>query len=425
MRFSAEWVDGARNVNAEERATLCDLQIFVGNENACVWYDPTTRETYQHVTIPAVHLAEGIASDWWMIFGSRDRSHPILPYRTGFALPNLAFKFDGEAFEVAADPLSSENPQLRFWPTGSAALSRQEAELALSKFIERVVAKLAGDGVRNSEAELCWSRVSQSREDTDESAFCEAAGALGADPYDISEAAASFIEAAGDLFSSETLIEFLAGVGSVSHSTRLEILASVKQAETSAADYSRLPALHEVADAISAATAIASGERVWAPSYRAARAFRQSMGIPGDAIFLIPGSYSQITRRKQLPVRRWTIWCFCGRIARGQRHPYLGLRKLGDKTIWAENFAFARAIGTVMCFPDTQRSVVNALHGAERQASGRAFAAEFLAPVERVLDMCDDGRDVDEISGFFNVSPLVIQHQIENKERILQACAAL
>ena len=424
MRFSAEWVDGARNVNAEERATLCDLQIFVGNENACVWYDPTTRETYQHVTIPAVHLAEGIASDWWMIFGSRDRSHPILPYRTGFALPNLAFKFDGEAFEVAADPLSSENPQLRFWPTGSAALSRQEAELALSKFIERVVAKLAGDGVRNSEAELCWSRVSQSREDTDESAFCEAAGALGADPYDISEAAASFIEAAGDLFSAETLIEFLAGVSSVSHSTRLEILASVKQAETSAADYSRLPALHEVADAISAATAIASGERVWAPSYRAARAFRQSMGIPGDAIFSSPEAIAKLLGGNNFRYAGG-LSGVSAVVSHVDNDIRIYLRKLGDKTIWAENFAFARAIGTVMCFPDTQRSVVNALHGAERQASGRAFAAEFLAPVERVLDMCDDGRDVDEISGFFNVSPLVIQHQIENKERILQACAAL
>ena len=64
------------------------------------------------------------------------------------------------------------------------------------------------------------------------------------------------------------------------------------------------------------------------------------------------------------------------------------------------------------------------MHQAERQAAGRAFAAEFLAPVESVLDMVDSGCDVDEISGSFNVSPQVVARQIENQDRIREACAA-
>lgn len=90
----------------------------------------------------------------------------------------------------------------------------------------------------------------------------------------------------------------------------------------------------------------------------------------------------------------------------------------------AERFAFARAIGDVVCFRDTPRSVVNGLHQAERQAASRAFAAEFLAPVESVLDMVDSGCDVDEISGSFDVSPQVIARQIENQDRIREAYAA-
>ena len=69
--------------------------------------------------------------------------------------------------------------------------------------------------------------------------------------------------------------------------------------------------------------------------------------------------------------------------------------------------------------------MVNNLHDAERQAAGRAFADEFLAPVEKVLDMVDDGRDIDEISASFNVTSQVIAHQIENRDRIRQACGAL
>ena len=68
--------------------------------------------------------------------------------------------------------------------------------------------------------------------------------------------------------------------------------------------------------------------------------------------------------------------------------------------------------------------MVNNLHDAERQAAGRAFAAEFLAPVEKVLDMMHHGRDVEEISASFNVTSQVIAHQIENRDRIRRACGA-
>ena len=95
MRFSVEWLDGAPNACAEERATLCRLRIFVGDENACVFYDPQKDEKYDHVIAPAVHLAEGIATDWWSIVGGRDREHSLLPWRTGFVLPMYASSLTG------------------------------------------------------------------------------------------------------------------------------------------------------------------------------------------------------------------------------------------------------------------------------------------------------------------------------------------
>ena len=92
-------------------------------------------------------------------------------------------------------------------------------------------------------------------------------------------------------------------------------------------------------------------------------------------------------------------------------------------TVQAKNFAFARAIGDAVCFPDTPRSVVNELRDAERQAAGRAFAAEFLAPIQSVLDMVDSGHDDYEIASSFMVSPQVVARQIESQDRIRQACA--
>ena len=95
------------------------------------------------MTIPAVHLAEGLATDWWSIFGGRDREHSIVHYRTGFAIPDLSFKFDGDVFEVLWKQLTSENPKLSFLSAGSESLSRSDVESTLSGFIERVVDRVA------------------------------------------------------------------------------------------------------------------------------------------------------------------------------------------------------------------------------------------------------------------------------------------
>ena len=48
----------------------------------------------------------------------------------------------------------------------------------------------------------------------------------------------------------------------------------------------------------------------------------------------------------------------------------------------------------------------------------RAFAAEVLAPVERVLDMHESGWTAERISDVLAVSTELAEHQIENRHRI-------
>ncbi len=74
--------------------------------------------------------------------------------------------------------------------------------------------------------------------------------------------------------------------------------------------------------------------------------------------------------------------------------------------------------------PPVARSVVNDLHDASRQALGRAFAAEFLAPVEEILSMREDGKDTASIAAEFGVSEEVVERQLRNRRRIETACAA-
>ena len=426
MRFSTEWIKEGPNASAEERATLCNLQIFVNGENACLHFDPDSKKTFDDITVPAVHLAEGLATDWWSIFGGRDREHQILHYRTGFALPDLSFKCDGSTLEVTGSQLSSRNPSVRFWQTGSELLSRDDAQSTLAEFIERVIEQLSCGGVANSEVAVRWSRVSNSRSDPDERAFCEAAGALGADPYLISDTDARIIEDAGDLFKEEALIELLAGISRQNRERSRQLLEWVRQMEDRPPDESRLPDLADIAEQIRHMVRWSSQERSWAAGYRAARALRGEITAePGERF-----TSTEVIAKKLGASDFVTTSAIPGvlaLIARDEEDAHIHLRghEPDEWTLQAQSFAFARAIGDAVCFPDTPRSVVNELRDAERQAAGRAFAAEFLAPVQSVLDMVDSGRDDYEIAGSFKVSPQVVAHQIENQDRIRQACASL
>ena len=69
--------------------------------------------------------------------------------------------------------------------------------------------------------------------------------------------------------------------------------------------------------------------------------------------------------------------------------------------------------------------MINDLHHAERQATGRAFAAEFLAPVESIVDVYEAGYDAEEIADEFDVSSYVIEDQMRNQDRIRGACHTL
>ena len=420
MRFSTEWLDQGPNVSEEERATLCRLRLYVSEENACRFYDPTSNSACDHVTVPAVHLAEGLATDWWSIFGGRDREHPIRSYRTGFALPDVTLGFDGSTLEVRGEQFASENPDVRFWQVGKEGLPRDVAESTLAKFIEEVTRRLATAGVQNSEVALRWSRVLRSLDNPDERAFCEAAGALGTDPYDVSEEDALFIEQAADLFSGEALFEFLAGVG---NTARGALLNWVRAVEKRPPEQSRLPLLHDIAGRIGRHASRRPAERAWATGYRTARVFREVVDIrPHDRL----SALSDMAAR----LGAGSFACTPGvagvqaLVCREDDDVRIHVRERGrwDWARHAESFAFARAIGDVVCFEDGGRSVVNRLHQAERQAAGRAFAAEFLAPVESVLDMVESGLDDDEIAGSFHVSPQVIARQIENRDRIREAC---
>ncbi len=424
MRFSAEWVEGGKNASAEERSTLCELSVALGDEgtNVSTFYDLKDERHFESILLPAVHLAEGIASDWWHVFGGRDVEHRFLRWRTGFALPDVRLEFNGVRLAVSCRRSSMQNPPLLFLHSKSEQLERGDAELALSSLVDQVVDKLEADGIAASQTAHAWRQVSESRGDPAEAAFCEAAGALGISPYDITEADAAFIEDAANCFEGEALVEFLAGVrqfaGTVAPRSDLIDWVSSRRPRVG----SRLPDLEALAHQL-AGRQKDPLDRPWAQGVRMARACRAALDIDPTAATTIKGVAEQLGGMRLAhaagPAGIYAL------VARHDDGVHIHLRHRGGAA-WArdaEKFAFARALGDALCFSDVQRAPVNSLHRAERQAVGRAFAAEFTAPVAAVLEMHRDGKDVDDIAGAFGVNSQLVDHQMENAVRTLAIAA--
>lgn len=416
MKFSVDWLEDAPNRAPEERATAAELQIWLGDSNATLHF--TGERPSASVSMPIYTLAEGLALDWWRLFGSREEEVSLKRYRSGYAVPDVRMRFDGAAFEVRAEQTTYRNPDVRFWAGQNEILTRQDAEAILSHFIDAVLERLQGRNVEKTTAALRWARVRASLADPEERAFCEAAAALGEDPYAIPDDLAATIERSAEIFEDEALTEFLAGARGKNEDRLLEWIDGARQMPGYIA---RLGDLRGLASQAARASPAIGGEPGWARGYRRARAFRAALGL-GDAGRL--KTYKQLAKRLGNAHFRAKDPVDGIRVLREDDDRGVMLHLRSSRAAQAEQlFSLARGAGDVACFPEHDIAPVNDLLHAYRQSCGRAFAAELLAPVREVCAMREDGRDRLTIADEFGVSELVIDHQLENKARIEQACA--
>lgn len=418
MRHSVEWLDDAVNAAPEEKAAVGDLRLFLNDRNVTIHV--LDGSLGDHVTVALYGLVHGLVHDWWTIFGARDHEFSLRKYRTGYLLPDVRFSFDGSIFEVSAHECAYSNPDLRFFGGTSECLSRSDGEAWLRNLIEDVLSRLNDRGLPETSAALRWKRIQASRTRL-ERTFCEAAGSLSLDPYQIADATADFIERAETVFTAESLIEFVSGSEEVDQS---KLIDWVDQMRGFKGFRYRLADLRPMVDNVEKSLPKKKGEAAWAAGYRRARAMRRELGLQQSDRFT---SFRELASRLGAPSGYNLAPKVDGINALRREAPdgiHVHVRDHGDAPIAKSShlFSLARAVGDAACFPAPEISPINRLQNAFRQAAGRAFAAEFLAPVDEIISMQHDERDLYSIADEFGVSPTLIQHQVENFSRISEAC---
>ncbi|MFN0079941.1 MAG: ImmA/IrrE family metallo-endopeptidase [Prosthecobacter sp.] len=429
FKFQFEWMDGGPPTKvAEHQATWCQLSIVIDNVVVTRHEDRRLQTVKQAVMIPLYPLAEWVAVNWWCLQNEgRNRRpenlrrfsqrHNLRYAADGYSLPSLMMEVGDGHVVLEWSPASSPFQHAAFLEQGGALMEREIWLVEIRRLVESVLERCQSVGLNNTLLEEEWQAISGLG--LDEERFCQAAGALGIDPFGISEQDAELIAMVGDhLLPAES--ELKRDFFSVAALGQLEAQAHwvVDRIATPSGFEATLNFMPTDFDTSSTSTP-------WEAGYSAARKARQLMRMTSPVEMLELGRLAKNDPDKfmespsaQALTPNQTQMPFEGLVShRSELEFILSPRSKMRTDNW--RFTFSRAVYDCLVRGGQGESatLLTKSH-RDRQRANRAFAAELLAPeagIRQLLGKTTPGEDdISWVAEHFGVSDMVVRHQIEN-----------
>ncbi len=356
MRFSADWQDPGISASAELRATFCLLAIDVDGKRASRFFDERYSRAHDRIAMPAYPPAQGLARFWWSLIAGRSGIIRLRRFRDGFVVPDIRFEPDGRYIDITAEPFEYDNPPVTFPRRAKERIPIDAFERDMAEFIESVVAKLGDNRVRNTWLEERWACIEASLEDDEERLFCEAAGALGIDPYTCDEAEARSIETAAEFFENEALPEFLAGQRGREATSALEWLAT---AEEQLGERAALPDIVAIGRKIRERQPVpltSITARPWELGYRVATDCRAELALKPERVFEDVADIARLFGGRRVVVASGRVPGLRGEVCHGPGMPKIIVAGLPAPQ--SRTFAMMRAIGDFLAFEQEGRAPI-------------------------------------------------------------------
>lgn len=436
LSIESEWLDQPLAADPLERRTWARLEINIAGCTVTRLWDRHSLAERLSIYVPAFPLAAWIAANWWALLHEPARSVKIpsadglkvLRQRTwlgrhcfraadsGVLLPRLCIYSDGHgliAESVADDQDAYAHMPGQFVASGYFHLPLEEVQNPLREFVSRVVARINGEpDERALELKRNWQAISEA--DAEETAFCSAAGRLGLDPYQSD---------AWDL----SLVELLErDLGDANNPPIVADLLEAADPQSVVALWGWVESMRKALD-LQPAPKVASvyslgSENPVKSGYRLAAEVRRSMGAHAkgplgrvaDAALAMGINAMVFEHHNHLrsPSVRATVGWRAGRdpVVAGPRPMH------EQQTRFVEARALYHAVFTCHKGP---RLVTDAQTWDQR--ASRTFAAELLAPQAELMAQYDAAAWVNdpelfeqELAKKYNVSTMLVRHQLEN-----------
>lgn len=423
LELRVEWQEAPGVTTPHLAATWARLEVRCSGRPVTQFWSLRSNSVRPAVYSSVFPLAKWIVRHWWHLLyeglrapslatgvggmrGHGHRSwldrHDLFLGREGMAYPDLSIYRQGDEIALRWVPEPEQSSSAgRFMGHGFELLPRQAVVDSFTQLIETVLERLDGvDGDDVDELAEEWAAIRGA--DEDESVLCSRLAALGMDPYD-PDADPAFEGAVADLALPAGMLRDL-----LDASSPQQLLSNASAAERLARD---LPGVSANGRTLLKAPV---DPRPYVTGYARAQRLRQELREPPAGVPELEPLLGELGADEP----RWVELDDSSLIVDGviqlSGQPAVAATARSEQ---AKRFLIARALHHWYFVPGdlSNRRLLSRSNDWE-QAASRAFAAELLAPAAaletRLRDATWDSED--ELADEFQVSRMVIAHQIEN-----------
>lgn len=334
----------------------------------------------------------------------------------GFVWPDVVFVSDGRNVQISARPTAGAAFEpIVYLSGGEATIDAQTFERAVDRFVDITVARLCSMGLETAELVVAWRELQDERRHPDTAAYRRLEAISGFDPDEAPMTLMDERLALARDWGIEAVEDVVAGA---QPGARTDIGSVLEDARRRT-----IPAIVPGAVTLRDVTPSRGWEEPWTVGYSLADKLRRRLGLGVDPIgdgelaklFGFPATASLDTiGAESVPI----AFRAEGSDDRLDIH-------LSASSPNARRFQFTRLIGGHLTMSAFNRFVPATRAATTRQKVQRAFAAEFLCPIEGLREMfgtrSPEGDEIDAAAERYGVSSRVVENIWTNRSSMVSS----
>jgi len=417
-----DWL-ASGNDAPEYRSTMAMLELCVGGTKLTQHEDIWSQTIRDRVLVSAYPLALWMASSWWRLNFEPLPAHNVRPTTDwrmahelgaanhGFVWPQIMFASDCEIMQIWAMPSkASQNQSVRYLNglNESANVSLGDFRHSVTEFVEAVICRLEAVGIRDSDLVKLWAEVREELSNPESARNRRIEAEMGFDPDECPEEIMHQALRLDEIIGTSALTELAPIYGKVAGGTSLDLIE--KMTTTEGIIGTPRPEI------LNDRTRTVSNQVPWRQAVDDARTLRQTIGntnypVDNAAIYDLLGLRSQ-------DVEQWSpaSRSSAGIAIHGQGKEFKFLPR--KKHPVAKRFELSRFLGDYLLSGISNCGWLTSTDlGTARQKYQRAFAAEFLCPIDGLRDYLQDDfteSALEDAAYNFEVSPETVRSLLAN-----------
>ena len=430
--ISTDWLS-CENGTPEVRATSANISMALGELLATRHQDEWSQSVRSSIRLAAYPLAIWFTSNWWRLLWEPSTAglmraeatwrmaHEMTAVGHGFIWPRLVFDSDGQRVEVHClpSPAITREP-IKYLERFDTSVSIGDFERAMDRFVSLTISRLGARGLSNTDLHGLWAELSNERGDPDSSRMRRLEARLGFDPDD----------------APDNLLQRLTNLTREAGAAAIDEIAPACAGQHAAAKFSRVLQLSKSAGVPGkfsiklpkpSSQELADDSEPWRWSKNLAREVRKQIGSRkkplsdrelADLLSIDPEVLEDSTEKSTKPLGLAVLENSKGKAKFIFHRP----QRTGRR------FEAVRFLADSIIAPREDRWLPATDAKTSRQKAQRAFAAEFLCPIDSLVEYLEGDYSsedaINDAAEHFGISTYAIMGQLQNNNVIGSAASS-